>query len=153
MLVKPAQIFFQTKIANDVSLDFSFVNVYFFYLHGDNGSGISNVVETNKNLNTKQNHWVVPIRWHLLVFSLFRTIALFLLRNTLYFVLVSGLIGSQHENVVQLDHLVVQKNHKLLKPSNVWCEVCIQTWGDFSRWWFFCTTRWSNCMTKFSHSC
>ena len=106
MLVKPAQIFFQTKIANDVSLDFSFVNVYFFYLHGDNGSGISNVVETNKNLNTKQNHWVVPIRWHLLVFSLFRTIALFLLRNTLYFVLVSGLIGSQHENVVQLDHLL-----------------------------------------------
>ena len=54
--------------------------------------------------------------------------------------------------VAQLDHLVAQKNHKLLKPPNVWWEVCIQTQGGFSRWWFICATRWSNCTTEFSHS-
>ena len=46
--------------------------------------------------------------------------------------------------VVQLDRLVVQKNHQLLKPLDVRCKVVIQTQGGFKRWWFFCKTRWSN---------
>ena len=42
--------------------DFPFVYVYFLYFHDKNGSGIINVFETNKHLNTMQNHWVVQIR-------------------------------------------------------------------------------------------
>ena len=36
--------------------------------------------------------------------------------------------------LAQLDHLVAQMNHRLLKPPHVWCQVCIQTQGGFS-WW------------------
>ena len=127
---------------------FSFVNVNLIYLNVDNGSGILNVFETNKNkhLNTMQNHWVVQIRQHILAICLLKTAASFI-RTTLYFVLESGLIGQQQKNLVR------QKNHQLIKLPNVWCEVCIQTWGGFSKWWFFCTTRLSNCTREFSHTC
>ena len=57
----------------------------------------------------------------------------------------------QHEcpnSVVQIDHLVVQKNHHLLKPPHVWIQTSHQTLGGFSSWWFFCRTRWSNCTTS-----
>ena len=54
------------KNAKAVSLDFSFVNFYLFYLYGDNGSGILNVFETNRHLNTMQNNWVVQIIRHIL---------------------------------------------------------------------------------------
>ena len=67
-----------------------------------------------------------------------------ILTTTLYFFLWKA---------VQLDILVVQKNHQLLKPPNVWCEISIQTWGGFRRWWFFCTTRWSYCTTGLIDSC
>ena len=31
--------------------------------------------------------------------------------------------------VVQLNQIVMQKNQQLLKPPNVWCEVCIEASG------------------------
>ena len=43
-------------------LSFFGVSVNLFYLHGDNNSGILNVFERNKHLNTIQNHRVVQIR-------------------------------------------------------------------------------------------
>ena len=39
---------------------------------------IINVVKRNKNLNTKQNYWVVEMRLHLLAICFFRTSALFI---------------------------------------------------------------------------
>ena len=42
--------------SNAVSLDLNFVNVYFFYLHGDFRLGILNVFETNKHLNKMHVH-------------------------------------------------------------------------------------------------
>ena len=54
MLVEPQKkLNFQKIILNSVSLDFSFVIVNFFYLHGDYGSGILNVFETNKHYLTQ----------------------------------------------------------------------------------------------------
>ena len=38
------------------SLYFSFVNVYFFYIYVDNGSGFINVFKTNKHFNIMQNY-------------------------------------------------------------------------------------------------
>ena len=84
------------KIANAVSLDFSFVNVYFFYLHGDNGSGILNVFETKKYLNSMQTYWVVQIILHILAISLFRNTALFI-KDHHVFLLEIGLIEKQNE--------------------------------------------------------
>ena len=51
--------YFPKNIANPVSLDFSFVNVYFFHIHGDNESGVLNIIETNRHLSTMQNYWLV----------------------------------------------------------------------------------------------
>ena len=61
-----------------------FCNVCFFYIHGDNGSGILNVFKTNKHLNTLQNHWVVQIRLHILAIRLLRTTSLFLLDHPVF---------------------------------------------------------------------
>ena len=61
-------------------------NVYFFYLHGDNGSGILNVFETNKHLNTMQNPWVVQSRQHVLSICLLRTTASFIKDNPVFWV-------------------------------------------------------------------
>ena len=61
-----------------------FCNVFFFYIHGDNGSGILNVFKTNKHLNTLQNHWVVQIRLHILAIRLLRTTSLFLLDHPVF---------------------------------------------------------------------
>ena len=47
-------------------LFFPLANVYFFYIHGNNGSNILNVFKPNKHLNTMQNHWVVQIRLNIL---------------------------------------------------------------------------------------
>ena len=66
--------------------DFSFANVYFFYIHGDNESGIFNVIETNKHLNTMKNHCVVQIRLHILAICLLRTTALFINDHSVFFV-------------------------------------------------------------------
>ena len=73
-----------------------FVNVYLFSIHEDNGSGIFNVIETNKHLNTMQNHWVVQIRLHILAIRLLRTTASFF-KDTQYFLLESVPIGQQNE--------------------------------------------------------
>ena len=63
----------------NVSLDISFVNVYLFYVDEDNSSGIlKQIFESNKHLNTMQNHWVVQMRLHFL--------AIFLLSNTASFI-------------------------------------------------------------------
>ena len=43
----------------------------------------------------------------------------------LYFVLGSGPIRQKNYIMTQLDYPVTQKNHQLLKPPNVWCEICI----------------------------
>ena len=89
-------LYFPNNIANAVSLDFSFVNVNFFYIHGDNGSGILYVIETNKHLNTMQNHCVVQIRLHILAISLLRTTASFIKEQPV-FLLESGPIGRQND--------------------------------------------------------
>ena len=92
------------------------------------------------------------MRQQIYTIRLFRTTALFIRDHPVFF-LESGPIGRQNELVAQLNRLVGQINHQLLKPPNVWCKLCIQTQGDFSRWWFICATRWSNCTTAFSRSC
>ena len=53
---------------------------FFFFqcLLGDNGSGILNVFDTNKHLNTMKNHKVVQIPLHILTVCLLRTTALFI---------------------------------------------------------------------------
>ena len=89
-------MYFAKNIANAVSLDLYFVNVYFFYIHGDNGSGILNVIEEKKHLNTIQNHWVVQIRLHILAFSLLRTTASFI-KDHPVFLVGSGPIERQNE--------------------------------------------------------
>ena len=89
MLVEPqTKLNFQKIILNSVSLDFSFVFVNFFYLHGDYGLGILNVFETNKHLSTMQNHWVVQIRLHI---CLLKTTTLFI-KDHLVFFWENGLI-------------------------------------------------------------
>ena len=120
---------------------------FFFYIHWDNVLGILNGFKTNKHLNPMQIHLVVQIRLHILATSLF-------FKD--YHVFCVGrqfLWDGKIRLVAQLDHLIAQKNHQLLKPPNIWCEVCIQTQGGFSRWWFICatTTRWSDCKIEFSH--
>ena len=72
------------------------VNVFFFHLHGDDGSGILNIFETNKHQNTMQNHWVVQIRLHILAITLLRTTASFI-KDHPAFLLQIGLIGRQNE--------------------------------------------------------
>ena len=47
MLVESPKNLVYKKKAKAFSLYFSFVNVYIFYLHGDNGKGIQNVFDTN----------------------------------------------------------------------------------------------------------
>ena len=77
-------------------------NVFFFYLHGDNGSGILNVFETNKHLNTMQNHWVVQIRLHILAIPLLRTTAWFIQDHPVFLVgkrSKQGLRTSSHTSV------------------------------------------------------
>ena len=66
------------------------------FIHGDNGSGILNVIETNKHLSTKQNHWVVQTILQFLVIRLLRTTTLFI-RATLFFLLETRPIGRQNE--------------------------------------------------------
>ena len=62
MIVGPPKIKFQKLLANAVSLDFDFLNVFFLNFHGNNDSGILNVFESNKHLKTMPKHWVVQIR-------------------------------------------------------------------------------------------
>ena len=104
----------------------------------------------NKHLNKMLKYYMVQIIQHIWPL-VYEGPPPRLLKTTLYFLLESAPIGRQNELVAQLDHLVAQMNHPLLKPPNVWCEVCIQTQGGFSRCWFICATRWSNCMTEFCH--
>ena len=49
---------------------------------------------------------------------------------------------------MQLDDLVAQKNHHLPKPPHVLIQTSHQPLGGFSKWWFFCATRWSNWATN-----
>ena len=50
------------------------------------GSGVLNVIKTNKHLNTMGNHWVVQIRLHILAIRLLRTTALFVKDHPVFFV-------------------------------------------------------------------
>ena len=109
--------------------DFSFANIHFLYCHGENISGIQNVFETKTktlkhnakslggpNKTTHLSHLFMNDRR--LVYSgppcIFCWKAVDKIRL-----------------VAQLDPLLAQKNHQLLKPPNFWCEVCIQTQGGF----------------------
>ena len=130
------------------------VNLYFFYLHGKLVSGILNVFETNKHSNKMQNHWVVQIKLHILVIHVLRATAWFIKDHPIFCCCCELVqMDDKMRLVTQLDHLVAQKNHQELKYLNVLCEVCIQAGGGLSRCQFFCTTRWSNCTTEFSHLC
>ena len=55
VIINGANLYSPKNIANAVSLDFSFVNVYFFYIYGDIGSGILNVNETKQTKTLKHN--------------------------------------------------------------------------------------------------
>ena len=46
-----------------------------------------------------------------------------------------------------------RKKQNLLKPSHVWIQTSQQTLGDFSRWWFYFTTRGSNSTTSLVFFC
>ena len=78
-----------------MSSDFSFVNAFFFHIHGDNGSGNLNVFKTIKYLNAMQNHWVVQIRIHIFAICLLRTTASFL-KTTYYLLVDRGPFGRQN---------------------------------------------------------
>ena len=101
--------------------------VFSFFILGDNGSSNLNVFETNKNLNTMENPWVVQIRLHILVVCLFRTTPSFIKDHQIFFCWKAVQLDNKMRFVAQFDHLVAQKNHHLLKPPNGWCEVCINT--------------------------
>ena len=73
--VSQKKLYFPNNIANAVSVDFSFVNGYFFYIPGYTGLGILNVIEISNHLNTMQNNCVVQIRLHILAIVLLRTTA------------------------------------------------------------------------------
>ena len=62
MLEGSINIKFYKNNLNYIALDFSFLNVYLFYLHDDNGSGILNIFETNKHFNSMLKYWVVQIK-------------------------------------------------------------------------------------------
>ena len=63
-----------------------FVNVLYFFIHGDTGSINQNVFETNKHLNTMQTPWVVHIRLHMLVVCLLRTTPSFIKDHQIFVV-------------------------------------------------------------------
>ena len=125
MLVGPPKIKFPYKYCKCYFLRFFCWLCLFFNIYGDNGSGNLNVSKTNKHFNTMKIHWVVLIRIHDLAICLLGTTALFIKDQTGIFYWKAVRFDNKIRLVAQLDHLVVQKNHQLLKPSNVWCEVCI----------------------------
>ena len=56
------------------------------FLYRDSGSGILNVLEANKHLNTMQIHWVIQIRQNIFSIPLLRTIASFIQDHHVFFV-------------------------------------------------------------------
>ena len=85
-------------IANALSLDSSFFNVYFSYLHGDNDSHILNVFKRTlkkKRLNTMQNLWAVQNRQQIFAFCLLWNTGSFI-TTILYFWLERGPFGRKN---------------------------------------------------------